>query len=99
LHRRHANYARAEALFQRGLAIREAALGKDHPAVATSLNNLADVYIMYHFEFLLAGHGRVAALREAMLALRAQQPHPYHWAPFIAAGRDAPLRGLGPTAP
>ena len=52
-----------------------------------------------YYRNLLAGKGRVTALREAMLALRTQQPHPHFWAPFIAAGRDAPLRGLGPTAP
>ena len=31
-------------LFKRALAIRETALGPDHPAVATTLNNLAAVY-------------------------------------------------------
>jgi hypothetical protein len=31
-------------LFQRALAIREKALGRDHPDVATSLNNLAALY-------------------------------------------------------
>ncbi|HEY8208757.1 MAG TPA: CHAT domain-containing tetratricopeptide repeat protein [Myxococcaceae bacterium] len=52
-----------------------------------------------YYRNLLDGPGRVTALREAMLALRAQQPHPYHWAPFIAAGRDAPLRELAPAGP
>ncbi len=37
-------YAQAEPLFQRSLAIREKALGKEHPDVATSLNNLAELY-------------------------------------------------------
>ena len=37
-------YAEAEPLYQRSLAIREKALGKDHPDVATSLNNLAALY-------------------------------------------------------
>ena len=37
-------YAEAEPLFKRALAIREKALGKDHPDVATSLNNLALLY-------------------------------------------------------
>ena len=35
------NYAAAEPLYRRALAIREKALGPDHPDVATSLNNLA----------------------------------------------------------
>ena len=37
-------YAEAEPLFRRSLAIREKQLGADHPHVATSLNNLADLY-------------------------------------------------------
>ena len=35
------DYAGAEPLFRRALAINEKALGPDHPAVATDLNNLA----------------------------------------------------------
>lgn len=34
-------YAEAEPLYRRDLAISEAALGPEHPDVATSLNNLA----------------------------------------------------------
>ncbi|WP_164016776.1 CHAT domain-containing tetratricopeptide repeat protein [Pyxidicoccus trucidator] len=49
-----------------------------------------------YYRKLLAGQGRAAALREAMLWLRTTRPHPHDWAPFIALGRDAPLRGLGP---
>ena len=37
-------YADAEPLYKRALAIREKALGPDHPAVAQLLNNLADLY-------------------------------------------------------
>jgi len=40
-----AEYSTAEPLFQRALAIREKALGPDHPYIATSLNNLA---LLYH---------------------------------------------------
>jgi tetratricopeptide (TPR) repeat protein len=36
--------AEAEPLYKRSLAIREKALGPDHPEVATSLNNLAGFY-------------------------------------------------------
>jgi tetratricopeptide (TPR) repeat protein len=43
LHQR-ARYAEAAPLIQRSLAIREKALGPDHPAVALSLNNLALLY-------------------------------------------------------
>ncbi|QRO01309.1 tetratricopeptide repeat protein [Archangium violaceum] len=53
-----------------------------------------------YYRNLLAGQGRATALREAMRALRQTQPHPHDWAPFIALGRDAPLRSLasGPQA-
>ena len=37
-------YAQAEPLYKRALAIWEKALGPDHPDVATSLNNLAELY-------------------------------------------------------
>jgi tetratricopeptide (TPR) repeat protein len=36
-----ANYAQAKPLFERALAIDEKVYGKDHPDVATNLNNLA----------------------------------------------------------
>ncbi|WP_309895498.1 CHAT domain-containing tetratricopeptide repeat protein [Archangium sp.] len=49
-----------------------------------------------YYRNLLAGQGRAAALREAMLALRQTRPHPHYWAPFIALGQDAPLRSLAP---
>ena len=37
-------YARARPLFEKALAIREKVLIKEHPLVATSLNNLAALY-------------------------------------------------------
>ena len=36
--------SRAQSFFQRALAIRERALGPDHPEVAQSLNNLAGLH-------------------------------------------------------
>ena len=39
---------------------------------------------------------RITAMREAMLEIKKDHPHPYYWAPFIAIGRDEPLRTLGP---
>ncbi|SEP42902.1 tetratricopeptide repeat protein [Nitrosovibrio sp. Nv6] len=38
------HYARAEPLFHQALAIREKTLGPDHPDVASSLHNLAELY-------------------------------------------------------
>jgi CHAT domain-containing protein/tetratricopeptide (TPR) repeat protein len=52
-----------------------------------------------YYSNLLAGQGRASALRKAMLSLRATHPHPHYWAPFIVVGQDAPLRGLGSSAP
>jgi CHAT domain-containing protein/Tfp pilus assembly protein PilF len=45
-----------------------------------------------YYRHLLAGEGRATALREAMRELRRTQPHPHYWAPFLAMGRETPLR-------
>ena len=37
-------YAEAERLYKRALAIKEKALGPEHPHVASNLNNLAELY-------------------------------------------------------
>jgi CHAT domain-containing protein len=47
-----------------------------------------------YYTNLLAGQGRASALRQAMRDLRATQPHPHYWAPFVTLGRDGPLRQL-----
>jgi CHAT domain-containing protein len=52
-----------------------------------------------YYRNLLSGHGRATALHEAMRSLRRARPHPHYWAPFIALGRDAPLRALAPSSP
>ena len=44
LYNAQGQYAKAEPLYQRSLAIREKALGPEHPDVANSLNNLAELY-------------------------------------------------------
>ncbi|HEX8820209.1 MAG TPA: CHAT domain-containing tetratricopeptide repeat protein [Archangium sp.] len=49
-----------------------------------------------YYRNLMAGQGRATALRDAMRTLRQKQPHPHFWAPFIAIGRDGPLRDLRP---
>jgi tetratricopeptide (TPR) repeat protein len=41
LYETQGRYAEAEPLYQRSLAIREKALGPEHPSVATSLENYA----------------------------------------------------------
>ena len=40
----------------------------------------------YFYGFLAAGRSRVESLRSAMLRLRQDHPHPYHWAPFLLMG-------------
>jgi CHAT domain-containing protein len=52
-----------------------------------------------YYRNLLAGQGRATALRNAMRELRRNQPHPHYWAPFIAMGRDTPLRLLASSSP
>ena len=44
LYRVQGQYAQAEPLYQRSLAILEKTVGPEHPDVATSLNNLALLY-------------------------------------------------------
>jgi CHAT domain-containing protein len=66
--------------------------------VVTSLwkvdDGIAGTMMKNYYSNLKAGHGRTAALREAMLALRATNEHPFYWAPFIAIGRDSPLSSV-----
>ena len=67
-----AAYAQARPLFERALAIREKALGPEHPDTATSLNNLA---------FLLKDQGDLAGgrpLYERALAIREKALGPEH---------------------
>jgi Tfp pilus assembly protein PilF len=44
LHKSQGQYAQAEPLYKRSLAIMEKALGPEHPAVATSLENMAVLF-------------------------------------------------------
>ena len=44
LYQAQGQYAQAEPLFKRSLAIKESALGPDHPTVATGLENMAALY-------------------------------------------------------
>lgn len=45
LYEAQGQYAQAEPLYKRSLAIREKTLGPDHPDVALSLENMAVLYI------------------------------------------------------
>ena len=91
-----ARYAEAEPLFRRALAIREKALGPDHPDTAPSLNNLAE---------LLRAQGRYGEaepLYRLALAIREKALGPDH--PDTAtslnnlAGCSRPRAGTGRPA-
>jgi CHAT domain-containing protein/Tfp pilus assembly protein PilF len=61
-------YAKAEPFYRRALEIREARLGKDHPDVAHSLNNLAVLYMaMGQFAKSEPLYRRSLEIREARL--------------------------------
>jgi len=61
-------YAQALPLYQRALAIREKALGPDHPSTGTSLNNLAGLYrAMGQYAQALPLYQRALAIREKAL--------------------------------
>src|SRR3712207_4238207 len=57
-------YARAEPLSQRALAIREKGLGPEHPDVARSLNNLAWLY------YAQGQYAKAEPLSQRALAIR-----------------------------
>jgi CHAT domain-containing protein len=40
----------------------------------------------YFYGYLAGGKTKGVSLREAMLRLRQEQPHPYYWAPFLLMG-------------
>ncbi|HVG60145.1 MAG TPA: CHAT domain-containing tetratricopeptide repeat protein [Hyalangium sp.] len=78
--------------------LRRAFLSAGAETVVTSLWQVKDdttsELMEGYYQRLFSGRGRTAALREAMQALRQKHPHPHFWAPFIAIGRDTPLRGM-----
>jgi CHAT domain len=52
------------------------------------VNDRSTARFMSHFyRRLQTEQNKAAALRGAMLELRNEFPHPYHWAPFVLAGR------------
>ncbi len=74
------HYADAEPLYKRSLAAREKALGPDHPYVALSLTNLAELY---------ARQGRLAEaapLYERALQIRETALGPNH--PRVATSME-----------
>lgn len=62
------------------------------PSLVVSLwrvNDTSTTLLMKRFyEGLLGGEAKPEALRQAMLAVKEQFPHPYYWAPFILMGKS-----------
>jgi tetratricopeptide (TPR) repeat protein len=79
LHER-GRYTEAEPLYQRALAIREKALGPEHPDVATSLNNLA---LLSHNQ---GQYAKAESLYQRALAIREKALGPEH--PDVATSLD-----------
>ena len=74
------------------IGLLRAFLGAGAATVVVSLWLVQDdttARLMSHWyaRLIQQGVGPAAALRAAQLALKAEYPHPYYWAPFIAAGR------------
>ena len=68
LYHAQGRYAEAEPLLQRSLAIREKALGPEHPHVGTNLNNLAEFYrVQGRYAEAEPLHRRALAIREKAL--------------------------------
>ncbi len=76
LYQAQGRYAEAEPLYKRALAIREKALGAEHPDVAQSLNNLA---ALYHDQ---GRYAEAEPLYERSLAIREKVLGPEH--PYTA---------------
>jgi tetratricopeptide (TPR) repeat protein len=65
-------YQEAIPLLQRALAIREKALGPEHPETATSLNNLAELYRA------MGAYDKALPLAQLALAIREKVSGPDH---------------------
>ena len=65
---KQANYQQAFELYERALVIREKAFGPEHPEVATTLNNLAELYKSKgDYDAALPLYERALAIREKAL--------------------------------
>ena len=72
LYQAQGKYAEAEPLHKRALAIREKALGLEHPNLATSLNNLGGVYVAQ------GNYAEAEALLKSALAIAENALAPEH---------------------
>jgi CHAT domain-containing protein len=52
------------------------------------VNDRSTAQLMGRFyKGLAEGHSKRRALRDASLEVKADQPHPYYWAPFVLLGK------------
>jgi tetratricopeptide (TPR) repeat protein len=70
------------------------ARGLIHAGVETSLLTLWDVQdqssarlMKLFYSYLASGRTKAVALQQATRQVKSEQPHPYHWAPFILVGK------------
>ncbi len=70
------------------------ARGLIHAGAETSLLTLWDIQdrstaglMTSFYQQVACGQTKTDALQQAMQKVRAQYPHPYHWAPFILVGK------------
>ena len=80
------NYADAKEIANRSLAIREKALGPDHPDVAFSINNLAEVYRM-EGRFADAEQHRPTMQRQSTCISAVSQSAKLRWGPGTPMSR------------
>ena len=80
LYRTQGDYAKAEPLYKRSLAIFEKALGPEHPDVATSLNNLAALY------YTQGDYAKAEPLYKRSLAISEKALGPQH--PSVATSLE-----------
>lgn len=79
--------------------LRRAFLAAGAEAVVASLWRVADrqthsLMNKYYDLLITQRTPRITAMRDAMREIKKTNPHPYYWAPFIAIGRDEPIRPL-----
>ena len=72
------------------VGLTRAVLGAGAGALVASLwaanDDTAPAFMSAFYAGLRSGPGRAASLRAAALEMRAREPHPYFWAPFILVG-------------
>jgi CHAT domain-containing protein len=72
------------------LGLTRAVLGAGASTLVAALwaanDDTAPAFMEAFYAGLQAGTGRAASLRDAALATREREPHPYFWAPFILVG-------------